>query len=151
MIRFIAPWTLLVAVMGAQAAGLGDILGAFAGRSEVMGRETSMDAALSRISAELNRNAPVAYSDDTVLDRVTAEPGHRLTYHYTLLSASREDIGPAEFQKLGRPALRERLCTSPEMHSLLRSGVIVSYAYRGKDGKAIGEAQFSLLDCASRG
>ncbi|MGV3653275.1 MAG: hypothetical protein ACO1N5_03570 [Noviherbaspirillum sp.] len=128
-------------------AGWGNMLGALAGRSGGGPRGETVDATLADISADFNRRTPLRVGDGTVLERVSAEPGRKLTYHYTLLRVRQDDLAPGEFQHRAAPALRQQVCASPGMQALLRSGITVSYAYSGSDGAALGLASFDPDDC----
>ncbi|MDB5841821.1 MAG: hypothetical protein JWQ23_3773 [Herminiimonas sp.] len=136
--------------LSAQAASLGNIFGALAGRSGEMGHEKSVDNALVKVAAQINRQTPMAVDKSTRLDKVSTEPGQKLTYHYTLPGTTGSDIKSADFQKLISPSLTTRVCGSPEMQKFLRSGVTIAYLYRDKDGKPIGGAKVAPLDCSSR-
>jgi hypothetical protein len=147
MLRSTAVLALLCLATGAQAVGLGNVFGALAGRSGAGGHGGSMDATLADISADFNRKTPLEVGQGTVLERVSAEPGRKLTYHYTLVAVSQGDLRPEDFQRRVAPALRQQFCGNAQMLSLLRSGVTVSYTYSSKDGAALGQASFDPDDC----
>lgn len=128
-------------------AGLGNMLGALAGRSGAGPHGESLDATLADISADFNRRTPLQVGAGTVLEQVSTEPGLKLTYHYTLRDVRQGNLAPGEFERRAAPALREQVCSHPRMQALLRSGVTVSYAYSGSDGAAIGKASFEPGDC----
>ncbi len=130
-----------------QAASIGNIFGALMGRSSSPELETTVDEALVSVSSQINKNMPVLVDKETRLDRVSAEPGQQFIYHYTLLSISKKDISSDEFYKLIKPQLKSRLCGSTEMQKFLKSGVTVSYLYRGSDGHALGGVTFVPSDC----
>ena len=111
------------------------------------GQGRNLDQTLANVSAHLNRDVPITLDADTRLDQVTSEPGHKLTYHYTLTSVESRDIKRTEFLKLVRPPLQARLCVSNEMRGFLKHGVTISYQYRSKDGRPLGTARFTASDC----
>lgn len=131
----------------AQAAGIGNIFGALMGRSGSPGQETTVDEALVKVSSQINKKMPILVDNETRLDRVSAEPGPQFIYHYTLLSVSSKDVNSEEFYKLAKPQLKSRLCGNTEMQSFLKSGVSISYMYRGSDGRAIGGVKFAPSEC----
>ena len=157
MIKLIFATVFFVIGFEAQAAGLGDIFGAnifganvfgaLIGPSGSLGQEASVDDALAKVSAQMNKKMPIAVDQDTRLDRVSAEPGRHFTYHYTLVSLRRSDVDQANFDTLVKPQLKTRLCESVEMKNFLKNGVTISYLYRGSDGHLIGGAEFSPSDC----
>jgi hypothetical protein len=155
MIKLVFATVFLVIGFEVQAVGLGDIFGAnifgaLIGRSGSLGNDASVDDALVKVSAQMNKKMPIAVDQDTRLDSVSAEPGKHLTYHYTLVSVSSSDVDQAKFNKLIKPQLKTRLCESVEMKKFLKNGVTISYLYRGNDGHLIGGAEFSPSDCISR-
>lgn len=147
MNRFAIASALLVFSVGAQAAGVGDVFGALMGRSDHTGNGGSLDETLTRVTAQMNSKTPMAVDKETRLDRVTAESGARLAYHYTLVNKRNGDVNPSEFVKAIKPQLKSKLCASKEMQNFLRNGVSVSYLYRTSDGQAVGGAEFTPSDC----
>lgn len=131
----------------AHAGPFGNIMGGLTGGWNDNGQGRNLDQTLANVSAHLNRDVPITLDADTRLDRVTAEPGHRLSYHYTLTSVQSKDIQRADFLKLIRPPLQARLCESNEMRSFLKHGVTISYNYRSSDGGRLGTARFTASDC----
>ncbi len=137
----------LSSALEAQAVGLGNIFGALMGKSGSQDHEKSIDDALTKVSAQMNKKMPIILDKDTRLDKVSAEPGRHLKYHYTLVSVRHGDINTAEFSKVIKPQLKSRLCEDVEMQKFLKNGVSVSYLYKTNDGRAIGGAEFSPSDC----
>lgn len=146
MIKLVFTIALIFFSLHVHAAGIGNIFGALVSKSE-LGQEPNVDQALIKVTARMNKKMPMAVDKDTRLDKVTAEPGQQLVYHYTLISVSSSDINAAEFQRLARPQLKTRLCSSTEMQNFLKSGVTVSYLYRGNDGRGIGGVKFAPSEC----
>ena len=126
---------------------MADMVGALAGGATDEGSSRNLDKTLENLSAHMNRTTPVMLDADTRLDSVTAEPGQRLSYHYTLTSVQSKDIKRAEFQKLIRAPLQAKLCESSEMRGFLKHGITISYTYRSADGHNLGAARFTPSDC----
>jgi len=147
MSRFTVAVAFLMTVTMAEAVGVGDMFGALMGRSGAMGNESTVDEALARVTSQINKNTPMAVDKETRLDKVTAEPGARLVYHYTLVRISSTDVNSVAFQNAIKPQLQSRLCSSPEMQNFLKSGVKISYLYRGSDGRPLGGVGFVPNDC----
>jgi hypothetical protein len=131
----------------AHAGPFSNILGGFTGGLNEGGPGRNLDQTLANVSAHMNRDVPITLDADTRLDQVTSEPGHKLSYHYTLTSVDSKDIKRGEFLKLARPPLQARLCESNEMRGFLKHGVTISYYYRSKDGRPLGTARFTASDC----
>jgi hypothetical protein len=132
---------------GAQAASFGDMMGMLAGHPNGRNEGRNLDEALANLSMHMNHKVPLMVDTDTRLDRVTAEPGHRLSYHYTLTAAPKTPMTSTEFVRAIRPMLQERLCGSSEMKGFLQHGVTIAYVYRGVDGRPMGATQFQPSDC----
>lgn len=137
-------------IPGAQAASVGNFFGALAGRTGEAGQERSIDEALRKVSAQMNRKVPMNVDKATRLDKVSSEPGHQLIYHYTLLETSSNDIKSAEFTSQINPSLTQRVCGSSEMQVFLQNGVTLTFLYRGNDGKPLGGAKIGTPDCNTR-
>jgi len=110
----------------AQAGPFSNMLGALAGGANDEGPSRSLDRTLENVSAHMNRMTPVTLDADTRLDSVSAGPGHRLSYNYTLTSVQSKNVRRAGF---------------------LKHGVTISYTYRSADGRNLGGTQFSPSDC----
>lgn len=147
MIKFSTAALLLSVTFTAQAVGVGNLFGALMGQSGTQGHEKSIDEALAKVSAQINKKTPMLVDKDTRLDKVSAEPGQQLKYHYTLLGVRNGDVNTAEFSKTIKPQLKTRLCENTEMQKFLKNGVSISYLYRTNDGRAIGGAEFAPKDC----
>lgn len=147
----------ILAIFLACAAGSLAHAGPFSDMGTMMGGMTgawndnrsgrNLDQTLENVSAYLNRDVPITLDSDTRLDRVTAEPGRRLSYHYTLTSLQAKDIRRADFQKTIRGPIQARLCESTEMRGFLKRGVTISYYYRASDGQPLGLTRFTASDC----
>lgn len=135
----------------AVAASLGDMFSALTGGNGDYGRGRDLNDALRRLAAQMNRSMPQDIDKEFRLDRVTAEPGAQLVYHYTLRERRAADVPPAVLNQQMAPAVRQRLCRDPQMSKLLDSGAGVSYSYRGSDGIEIGKLSFRQQDCITKG
>jgi hypothetical protein len=143
---------LMLFALSAQAAGLGDIFGAIAGRfdSSGSGRDAQakqFDDALQKVSEYMNKRMPETIDQYTRLDRVSAEPGSHFSYHYTLLDRTGSAVDKEAFITSIRPQLKGKLCGNPQIKNFFNHGVTVSYIYQGADGQPIGGAEFAPNTC----
>jgi len=138
---------LLAFAINAQAVGIGELFGALMGQSGSTKGKANVDQVLSGLSAQFNKKTPLMVDKNTRLDRVTAEPGAHLIYHYTLIGMRSAELNRASFQEKMRPQLKNRLCSSAEMQNFLKSGVNVSYRYQAGDGGSIADFTFIPGDC----
>jgi hypothetical protein len=143
MIRLAAVSLALLCAVPAHAVGLGNVFGALVGRSGELGHnDADVDEALIKISAQMNRKTPMSVDARTRLDRVSAEPGKHLTYHYTLLDVRSDQITSTDFRAKVTGPMKDRLCSASSMQPFLKSGVSIGYVYQGVDGKPIGGVNF---------
>lgn len=147
MTRIVIAASLLLYALNAQALSFGEFFGALMGQSGTVRGKGNVDQTLAGLSEQFNRKTPVMVDKETQLDRVTAEPGARLVYHYTVIGVSSTEVNPAGFQEKLKPQVKARLCSSAEMQRFLKNGVNISYRYKGRDGVPIGSFDFSPSDC----
>ncbi len=97
--------------------------------------------------AELNRSLPRQVDAETRLDQVSAGPGPRLTYSYTLIHRAGVSVDVEQFNAGMQPQLRRSVCSQSNMAGLLRAGVSLAYSYRGSDGKFVSLIEVSPQHC----
>ena len=131
--------------MQAHAVGFGNLFGSMLGQSS--GQHIGVDETLVKMSERMNRTMPQTVDTDTRLDKVSAEPGNQIAYHYTILKMQGKDINPTTFNKTFRSSLQKRVCAADDLKLFFRNRITVAYAYRGADGANIGKLAFSPKDC----
>jgi hypothetical protein len=152
MRKIIGATVLMSIALTANAVGVGDMFGAFAGRfdSYGAGREgqaKQLDNVLLQVSEYMNKRMPEVIDQDTRLDRVSAEPGAHFSYHYTLLSSNSSEIDKVSFANTIRLQLKSKLCDSAQIRSFFSHGVTVGYMYQGNDGVPIAGTDFPPNSC----
>ena len=152
MFKIICAMAAMLFALSANAGGLSDMFGAFAGRfnSFGAGREgqaKQLDDVLIQVSEYMNKRMPEVIDPETRLDRVSAEPGAHFSYHYTLLTSASADIDKASFASTIRSQLKAKLCESAQIRSFFSHGVTVGYLYQGRDGLPVGGADFAPNSC----
>lgn len=131
--------------LSAQAAGFGGLFNSLIGQTP--SEKSNLDETLVRMSQKMNRSLPQAVDADTRLEKVSAEPGHQLSYHYTLLNLRSKEVDTAGFYQTLRPTLQKRVCAAEDLKPFFLNRITVAYAYRGKDGQDIGKLAFTPKDC----
>ncbi len=152
MHRIIVVSFLSLTALSAQAGGIGDLFGAFAGRIDTYGsghdgQAKQMEAALIKVSEYMNKRMPELINPETRLDRVSAEPGPHFSYHYTLLDTNGADVDKTSFMADLRGRLKSTVCQKAEIRNFLNHGITVAYSYRGKDNAPVGTAEFAPNTC----
>jgi hypothetical protein len=102
---------------------------------------------LAETASDLNRLLPRQADMETRLDAVTAGPGRRINFHYTLLDRTRASMDIESFNAGLQPLLRNSICRKDSARSSLMSGITLSYNYRGSDGKFVSMIEISPQTC----
>jgi hypothetical protein len=97
----------------------------------------SVDRNLLSASAEMNKRCPIFIDKDTRLDSTAAGPGKRLTYHYSLVNFTVEQIQIEHFLSVLTPQIMNNVRTNPDMKEYRRHKITLVYSYKDKDGKFI--------------
>ena len=83
----------------------------------------------------------------TQLDRATAGPGRRLTYHMTI-SISQSEFNRTEWEQKTVPSIRTNTLQQDATRALLKAGISVVIRYSSKDGTYLDETIFTPSDLA---
>ncbi len=89
----------------------------------------SIDNQLMQLSNEFNKSLPIMVDQVTRLDTVIPMPGKVLTYNYTLVNMSLEQIDIVSLREYLRPRIINNIKTSDEMKYLRDKGVTFVYKY----------------------
>jgi hypothetical protein len=100
-------------------------------------RSESTAEKLVQTSKDLNTRLPVNVDSETRLDTTVAGPGNCLTYSYTLINASKNEIVPGDVTAKIKPKLLLNYRTSPDMKLFRDNRVTVRYIYKDKLGKLV--------------
>lgn len=102
------------------------------------------DDQLQQAADAVNQQAPMMVDQETRLDG--AESGSQmLTYNYTLVNYTADDLDRDKFTRALRPTLLKSGCKA--LAPLLREGIDVQYVYRGKDKGEIATMGLTGADC----
>ncbi|MFM9884875.1 MAG: hypothetical protein ACKVQT_17770 [Burkholderiales bacterium] len=102
---------------------------------------------LAETATDLNRSLPKQVDAETRLEGVTAGPGRRLNYQYTLISRTAASMDIESFNANMQPLLRTSICGKGGMQALIKNGVTLSYNYRGSDGKFVSMIEILPQHC----
>ncbi|MFN0306227.1 MAG: hypothetical protein ACKVQU_38390 [Burkholderiales bacterium] len=102
---------------------------------------------LAETATDLNRSLPKQVDAETRLEGVTAGPGRRLNYQYTLISRTASSMDIESFNANMQPLLRTSICGKGGMQALIKNGVTLSYNYRGRDGKFVSMIEILPQHC----
>lgn len=110
------------------------------------GRDAAVDRQLAEVASNMNKTLPMMVDKDTQLDNTAALPGKVLQYNYTLIAIEASQIDASRLEQAFKPALLNKVRTTPEMSSLRGLGVTFVYSYRDKNGVSIARYEFGPKD-----
>jgi hypothetical protein len=105
-----------------------------------------VDQALVLTSETMNRTLPVQIDSETRLDATSAGPGNRMTFFYTLVNFSPDNLDRAKFVEMLRRQIINGYKTSPDMASFRSKQVELQCTYRFKDGSPVATIGVSPKD-----
>lgn len=110
------------------------------------GRDAAVDRQLAEVASKMNKTLPMMVDKDTQLDSLAASPGKVLQYNCTLVAIEAAQIDASRLERAFKPALLDKVKTTPEMSELRSLGVTFVYSYRDKNGVSIARYEFSPKD-----
>lgn len=119
-------------------------------RSGMPANDFTVEQAMQKVVVKMNQYLPEQVDKETRLEKLTADKGRQLTYHYTLTALTGQDVSKAEFKRVMGPLLKKRLCASKEMKGFLRNGVRINYEYRTTDLQPVGSFIYFPADCGHK-
>lgn len=103
------------------------------------------DDQVEQLAQAVNAAGPKIIDGFTRLDRATAGPGRRLTYHMTV-SVSKSEFDRTEWKQKTLPTIRTNTLEQEATRSLLKAGITVVLSYGSKDGSHLDETVFTSND-----
>jgi len=91
-----------------------------------------LDLVLQGAAKMLNKQLPLMVDSDSKLVKATAE-GKTLTYHYTLIKYSADDLDPEALKETLKPMVTQQTCTMPNLRPVVDKGATIRYQYNGND------------------
>ncbi len=100
-----------------------------------------------KMADQLNARMPMTIDQDTRLDNILAGPGTRITYNYTIVTASSREVDRAALMNHLKTTLKSGVCSHPDMQVFFKNKVTVGYSYRASDGPFVGKLNITPRDC----
>lgn len=107
---------------------------------------TVSEETLPNLATQMNKKLPIGIDSETRLDAVRSGPGKRFTYSYTTLNYASTEVDVPKFQAVVGEKIWKQDCSTMTMFR--RSGVIVTYEYRGKDGRPFARIEVNPALCS---
>lgn len=93
-----------------------------------------MDNMLIKTAEEINKSCPILIDEMTRLDNVSALPGKKIQYNYTILGIDREQADTVTFKANMEPLLLNNIRTNPDMKFLRENNTTFSYYCKDETG-----------------
>lgn len=106
-----------------------------------------MEGALKQAESEVNTSAPFMVDEATRLERASVD-GNRISYHYTLIQYSADEIDFNATQGTLKSRVRSAVCTSDEMKAFREHRVDMEYIYSDKNGVRISSFVINAGECS---
>jgi hypothetical protein len=130
-------WTIMAVVIGASV-GISTFIH--------LQRSGSTEEKLVQTSKELNARLPLNVDSDTRWDTTVPGPGKCLTYYYTFVSVSKNEINPADVTRQMKSKLLLNYRTSPGMKLFRENRVTVRFVIKDKSGETVTSIEASPDD-----
>jgi len=97
----------------------------------------TLDAELMKIANEMNKNCPFMVDQATRLDSTLASENKTISYFYTLVSMTAEQVNSDQLIEYLSPRIISNIQTNPDMKYLRDKSVSFVYHYRDSEGKSL--------------
>ncbi len=99
---------------------------------------------LKQIAAQLNQQLPMMVNQIIRWDSISAGPGKRLNYGYTVVAEG--TLNSKQIAQI-QGSVTEVTCNAQEIAILLKNGVVFNYNLRNKSGKPLTTLRVNPSDC----
>ena len=106
----------------------------------------SIDSQLMSWSSEINKNCPFMVDSETRLDNTLGGVGKSITYNYTLVNLTKDEIDIAYAESILKPQILNNIKTNPDMKLLRDNDVSFIYNYSDKSSVRITTIKFAPSD-----
>lgn len=136
-------------ILVAVAALIGGIIGSSAVRLLFDGFQAgAANPSVVAAAKKMNAMLPMQIDKITRWDSAIPGPGNRLTYMYTTIGVSLNEIDVSELRETIRPVLVNNYQTHPEMEAFRSQNIELHYHYRDQSGRSITTIVVSPKDFA---
>ena len=108
---------------------------------------TNISQLLVETADMMNQSLPMMVDGDTRWDSSVAEPGKILSYRYTLVNYSANQIDGGQFAQNIYPTLTEVICNNPATKIFPDNGVLLNFNYYDHNSNLIARVKVTPSDC----
>ena len=109
-------------------------------------KKDDLELFLKGVVKVTNKQYPMMVDADTKLEKTSSE-GEKLTYHYTLVNYTADELNVQIFEKNMRPDLLKQTCANASLRNAIDKGAIIIYQYNGKDQNGVSSMNIKESDC----
>jgi len=120
---------------------------AIAWQSPLRAEISNISELLVQTSKVMNQNLPMMVNEDTRWDSSFAGPGKMLSYKYTLVNYSANQIDTVQFTQNIRTYLTDTICTNPATKIFPENGVSLNFNYYDNALNFITMVKLTPNDC----
>jgi hypothetical protein len=129
----------------------GGFLGMTAGKAIGKAGSEDVEDALRKTTVEFNKQLPKQIDGDTRADSSDSGPGKRITFRYTITSASSREIDRKYFNTVLTEQFSPTVCGAKSTEFFFKKGVTLTYSYKSRDGVPIEDLVLTPKKCGYSG
>lgn len=99
---------------------------------------------------KMNQHGPVMENKYVRFDKSRAGPGPRITYYYTLVKHSSQEIDRNRLSARLKTSLVSAVCKSNKVKPSILLGATYAYVYRGNDGVEVSRIEINQDSCETQ-
>ncbi|MEL6578933.1 MAG: hypothetical protein AAFQ14_04220 [Cyanobacteria bacterium J06621_12] len=120
---------------------------AIAFQSPTQAEISNMSEILVQTADMMNQQLPMMIDLDTRWDSSFAGPGKVMSYKYTLVNHSANNIDGRQFAQNIHPTLTNLICNNPTTQIFPDNGVLLNFNYYDKSSNLIARVKVTPNDC----
>ena len=109
-------------------------------------KKDDLELFLKSVVKVANKQYPIMVDADTKLEKASSE-GKTLTYHYTLVKYTADELNAQIFEQNMRPDLLKHTCADSSLRNVVDKGGMIVFQYNGKDQNGISSMNVKKSDC----
>ncbi len=109
-------------------------------------KKDDLELFLKHVVKVANKQYPIMVDADTKLEKASSE-GKTLTYHYTLVKYTADELNAQIFEQNMMPDLLKHTCADSSLRNVVDKGGMIVFQYNGKDQNGISNMNVKKSDC----
>jgi hypothetical protein len=109
-------------------------------------KKDDLELFLKHVVKVANKQYPIMVDADTKLEKTSSE-GKTLTYHYTLVNYTADELNAQIFEQNMMPDLLKHTCADSSLRNVVDKGGMIVFQYNGKDQNGVSSMNIKESDC----